>query len=162
MNISTIPQTGPFRYGLIKYRVLSTGLTFLFGMLTLLGCPEFVYASAFAAQKALFLSIMTGALGAAITSYQLVHFIHRMDNVYVMDRLEMSRNFWSLWRKHFSEWNTFPLLTIAIAFVMMIVGRGEIGTIWFFLYISASPIWAGLFRLVILVALGSPAKRRMI
>ena len=161
MNLSNIHQTEEFQFGLLKYRALSSLLTFVVGVLFLTG-GDGTGNAIFSLQTTVWMAVLTGLLGAGITSYQFCQYIRSAIGSCVIDTKELHQNNYIIWRKHCSDWSFMPIFGIVLSLVMLVFAGGEHGMMWLFLYMVASPVLAAFFRLVALSVLGTPAHRTVI
>ena len=155
-----IQEGSVFQRGLLNYRIGTTILTLIAGMLWFMGdeqAPPIIYM-----YQAVFGAIVTGALGAAITSYQYGTFVERVTSRYLLPKEELYKNNYKVWRQEYTDFEFIPAAGIVMSLILMVSAHGGNGTLWMVVYTILSPLAAELARSIILSISGSPGRKRII
>ena len=125
------------------------------------GQTEFTH-TLFSLQTTLWMVVVTGALGAGITSYQFFQYLKGAIRSCVIDKKELSKNNYTIWREQCADWSFVPVFSILLSLVMLVFANGQHGMMWLVLYVSLSPVVAAALRAIILSFMGTPAHRTII
>ena len=145
MKLITVPSLRPFQEGLLTYRCLSTLLTFIVGMLLLLGNNGGAASSELMFQRVIFLSLFTGGLGAFITVRKVRQLWVEVNTNYVLDRRERT-SLMTVWFRHCSDWSFVPFFSFLMSLVLLVYANGAFGSLWLMAYTIMAPIVASVVR----------------
>ena len=161
MKLSTIPEISFFKRGLINYRILSTILTLMVGIIVFMGMSSQTANQGIELYKVIGLSILTGILGAIMTVSRYLSLTRYLRDNYVLTCQDAKKNNFMVWEKYFSDWRYLPLGGVVVSLFIIGISNAAHGSALVCVYVFLSPIAATTFRSILLFLSGAPSRCNM-